>query len=157
MAIQFQCHGRLSQSPDEITDQILDLALWPQFGGAWPIPGIATAEFETRTPEVVGTRIRVVNRDRSSHVEEIVAWQPGRHVQLRMAHFSPPLCWIASHFLETWHLERDGVETRVTRSFALHPQQAWGVPILWTISFLLRRAIRQHLRLMATQGNGSRS
>ena len=72
------------------------------------LPGIKAAEFEARTPEVVGTRIRVTNTDGSSHVEEIVEWEPDRRLRLRMGEFSPPLSRLATGFDETWEFERTG-------------------------------------------------
>jgi hypothetical protein len=112
------------------------------------LPGIKAAEFEVRTPGVAGSRIRVTNTDGSSHVEEIVAWQPDRSVRLQMKQFSPPLCRLATEFLESWALERVGSATRVTRSFELHPKSAFARPALWLVSLLLRRAITWHLRQM---------
>jgi hypothetical protein len=43
---------------------------------------ILRAEFAVKTPEVAGSRIRVSNTAGSSHVEEIVDWQPERRIQL---------------------------------------------------------------------------
>ena len=77
-SITFSCEETLAMPPEEIARQILDLDLWPGFEGYGPLPGIRAAEFEARTPEVVGTRIRVTNTDGSSHVEEIVEWEPDR-------------------------------------------------------------------------------
>jgi hypothetical protein len=65
---------------------ILDVARWPDFGGCWPIPGITAAEFEVRTPGMAGSRIRVTNTDESSHIEEIVEWQPDHRLQLERPH-----------------------------------------------------------------------
>ena len=88
--------------------QILDLGLWPSFQGYGPLPGIRAAEYEARTPEVVGTRIRVTDTDGSSHVEEIVEWEPDRRIRLRMGEFSPPLSHLATGFDETFEFERTG-------------------------------------------------
>jgi hypothetical protein len=77
-------HGHVAPEPGEIASQILDLANWTSFTGYGVLPGITSAEFEVRTPDVVGTRIRVTNTDRSSHVEEIVEWRPDRRVRLDM-------------------------------------------------------------------------
>ena len=88
--ITFRCTDTLPLNPEEIAGQILDLANWTNFTGYGVLPGIKSAEFEVRTPEIVGTRIRVTNTDRSSHVEEIVEWQPDRRVRLDMKDFSRP-------------------------------------------------------------------
>jgi hypothetical protein len=89
--ITFTCHETLPLAPEEIAEQILDVAKWRDFRGYGPIPGIKSAEFETRTPNVVGSRIRVTNLDGSTHVEEIVEWQSDRRLQLQMGNFSKPL------------------------------------------------------------------
>jgi hypothetical protein len=76
--ITFTCREILPLAPEEIAEQILDLTKWPEFRGYGPIPGIRSAEYETKTPNVVGSRIRVSNLDGSSHVEEIVEYRPIR-------------------------------------------------------------------------------
>ncbi len=120
----------------------------PAFRGYGPIPGIKSAEFETRTRGVLGTRIRVTNLDGSSHVEEIAEWHPNRRLQLQMGTFSKPLSGLATGFLETWEFERVGNETKVTRSFELNAKSVLTKPVLWFISFFLKRAIGRHLTQM---------
>ncbi len=51
--ITFACRKTLSLAPEAIANQILDLAKWPDFRGYGPIPRIKTAEFESRTANVV--------------------------------------------------------------------------------------------------------
>lgn len=63
--ITFACHETLPLALEEIAEQILDVSKWPDFRGYRPIPGIKSAEFETRTPNVVGSRIRVAIDDES--------------------------------------------------------------------------------------------
>lgn len=143
--ITFTLHETLPLSPEAIAEQILDVAKWPDFHGYGPIPGIKSAEFETRTPNVVGSRIRVTNLDGSTHVEEIVEWQPDRRLQLRMGEFSAPLSRLATGFVESWDFKRVGNETKVTRSFELNAKSMLAKPVLWVISFFLKRAIARHL------------
>ena len=143
--ITFSCHEMLSLAPEVIAEQILDVARWSEFRGYGPMPGIKAAEFETRTPNVVGSRIRVTNLDGSTHVEEIVEWQPDRRLRLQMGDFSKPLSRLSTGFVETWDFERDGDRTHVVRSFEMHPKSVLTMPLLWLISLLLRRAIARHL------------
>ena len=143
--ITFTCHETLPLAPEEIAQQILDVAKWPDFRGYGPIPGIKSAEFETRTPNVVGSRIRVTNLDGSSHVEEIVQWEPDRRLQLQMGDFSKPLSRLAASFVETWEFERVCNETKAIRSFELNAKSALAKLVLWFISFFLKRAIVRHL------------
>ena len=146
--ITFSCEATLADPPERIAEQILDLGLWPGFEGYGPLPGIRSAEFEVRTPEVIGTRIRVTDTDGSTHVEEIAEWEPDRRVRLRMGEFSPPLSRLALGFDETFEFERTGGQTRVVRRFELHPKSTATRPLLWLISLLLKRAIARHLRQM---------
>ena len=146
--ITFCCEDTSPLAPEDIAGQILDLARWPEFGGYGPLPGIRSAEFEEQTAEVVGSRVRVTNRDGSTHVEEVVQWHPDRRVQLRLSDFSAPLSRLATEFVETWEFERDGNGTRVTRSFELTATSVAAWPVLWLISLLLRRAVARHLRQM---------
>ncbi len=143
--IKFTCHETLSLAPEEVAKQILDVAKWPDFRGYGPIPGIKSAEFDIRTPNVVGSRIRVTNLDGSTHVEEIVEWRPSRRLQLRMGEFSKPLSGLATGFVETWEFERVGHDSRVVRSFELNAKSMLTKPALWFISFFLKRAIALHL------------
>lgn len=147
--ITFICHMKLNIAPEAIAAQILDLDKWLEFNGYGPLPGIKSAAFEVRTPEIVGTRIRVVNRDGSSHVEEITHWQPDKRLELRFTNFAPPLSKMADHFVERWDFEMDGAVTKVKRSMELYPKVIWSWPPLWMISFLLKGAIAKHLRQMA--------
>jgi hypothetical protein len=147
--IRLTCRARLRMAAALISSQLLDLEKWREFNGYGPLPGIKSAEFEVRTPEVVGTRIRVVNRDGSTHVEEITTWEPERRIELRFSDFSKPLSSMADHFLEIWEFEKAGAGTDVTRSMHLFPKTLWSRPILWLISFLLKGALAKHLRDMA--------
>lgn len=118
--ITFSCEATLGLAPEDIARQLLDLTKWPDFHGYGPIPGIKVAEFAVQTPGIVGTRIRVTNLDGSSHVEEIVEWQPERRVRLEMKEFSPPLSGLATRFEETWEFKRVEGSTKISRSFRLH-------------------------------------
>jgi hypothetical protein len=129
--------------------KILDVSQWETFQGYGPLPGIRKATFEHRTEQVVGSRIRVLNRDGSRHLEEIVHWEPASRVALRMGDFTPPLSLLAREFLETWTFQSDGTTTLVTRSFELYPRSIFAFPVLWLISLVLRRAIARHLRQIA--------
>lgn len=154
--ITFSCTETLPLAPDQIAGQILDLANWTDFTGYGPLPGIKAAEYEARTAGVVGTRIRVTNTDGSSHVEEIAEWQPDRRIRLDTKDFSPPLSRLATRFEELWEFERLGDGTRVTRSFEMHSKSFFARPVLWLISFLLKRSIARHLRQMREKpGPGS--
>jgi hypothetical protein len=150
--ITFTCDEALPLAPEDIARQILDLTKWPDFHGYWPIPGIKVAEFDVQTPRIIGTRIRVTNLDGSSHVEEIVEWQPDHRIRLEMKEFSPPLSRLATRFEETWEFKRAEKATHVARSFHLQAKSFLARLPLRVISFLLKRAIARHLREMRTSG-----
>lgn len=144
--IRFQCRASLPLAPQQVAEQILDLQRWPAFRGWGPIPGIRQAEFDSRTPEIVGTRIRVTNGDGSTHIEEITEWDPERRLQLRMENFTPPLSRLATRFVETWLFERHADATHVVRQFELYPGSILSRPAVWFLSFFLKQAIQRHLR-----------
>jgi hypothetical protein len=155
--IAFTCEETLPLAPEDIARQILDLTRWPAFRGYGPIPGIHAAAFEARTPGIVGSRIRVTNGDGSSHVEEVVEWEPGRRLRLEMKEFSAPLCRLATRFEEAWGFQRTGNGTRVTRSFRLHARSAPARLLLWVIALFLKRAVARHLRAMRAGEEAARS
>src|SRR6516165_10332379 len=150
--ITFTCDETLSLAPEDIARQILDLTKWHDFHGYGPIPGIKAAEFDVQTPSVVGTRFRVTNLDGSSHVEEIVEWDPNHRLRLQMKEFSPPLSRLATWFEETWDFKRTGNETHVTRSCRLYAKAVLAWLPLWVISFILKRAIVRQLRELRQSG-----
>ena len=150
--ITFTCNETLPLAPEDLARQILDLTKWPDFHGYGPIPGIKAAEFDVQTPGIVGTRFRVTNMDGSSHVEEIVEWDPDHRLRLQMKEFSPPLSRLATWFEETWEFKRTGNETHVTRSCRLYAKSVLAWLPLWVISFFLKRAIVRQLGEMRQSG-----
>ncbi len=135
-------------SPCEIAEQILDISNWTDFHGYGPLPGITAAEFEIRTPDVVGSRIRVCNSDGSTHVEEITEWCPDERIALKMQDFSAPLSNLATGIDEVWEFNPSAESTKVIRSFQMHPKSTLARPVLWLVSRLLKRAINRHLHEM---------
>jgi hypothetical protein len=146
--ITFFCEGIVPLAPEDIAGQILDLTKWPDFHGYGPIPGIKSAVFEVQTPGIIGSRIRVTNRDGSSHTEEIVEWQLPHRIQLHLKEFSPPLSRLATRFEETWHFEPTPNGTRVIRYFRVHARSYLSRLVLGVISFFLKRAIVRQLQQM---------
>lgn len=136
----------------EIAAGIADLSRWPEFGGYGPLPGIARAEYETRGQEMTGARIRVHNRDGSSHVETVERWQPPARIVLRLHDFTPPLSRLATHFVEEWTFDGSAATggTTVTRRLDLHPRSPLARPALWLIARLMRRALARHLAQLAS-------
>lgn len=146
--VSFCCVETLSISGAELARQILDLTKWPYFTGYAFLPGIKAAEFEVRTAEIVGSRFRVVNTDGSSHVEEILEWDPDRQITMHMKEFSPPLSRLATHFEERWVFAPAPEGTKVTRCFRLYAKRLVTWPLLWAISIFLQKAIARNLEQM---------
>ena len=146
--ITFSCTGILRISSNEIVQQILNLDNWPDFKVFGVLPGIKEAEFEVKMPEIVGSRIKVIDTDGSSHVEEIVEWQIDRRLRIHMKEFSPPLSRLAIDFEETWDFEPSDSGTKVIRSFKLYTKSAFTRPLLWVVSVFLKKGIARHLEQM---------
>lgn len=147
--IHFTCAASLPNSPAQIAQKILDVENWTDFTGYGPLPGIKCAEFEERTAEIVGSRIRVRNTDGSEHVEEIIEWQPENGtIRMELKNFPAPLSRLASGFEEAWSLSWDGTATAIERHFTLHPHSIATKLPLWLISRLLRKAVNRHLKKM---------
>lgn len=147
--ISFSCHKIISASPQSISANIANTDKWKEFEGYAILPKIKEATYEKRTDQMVGSRIRVINSDGSTHVEEIFKWEPGRAISMKLAEFSAPLNGIASHFIEEWTFEPTENGTSVTRSFQLFAARWYTRPSLWIISLFFRRAIDLHLDQMA--------
>ncbi|MEZ4710144.1 MAG: SRPBCC family protein [Caldilineaceae bacterium] len=149
--IRFVCRATIAKSAPAICAEIADVTRWREFPGYGPLPGIASAAYERRTADMVGSRIRVHNTDGSTHVEEIYGWESGMKVAMRLGEFSPPLCRLASHFTEEWQFVEDNDATLVTRKFALFPKHSVTRPLLWLIGQFFQRAIARHLANMAQE------
>ena len=146
--ISFTCADTLPLVPADVTSRILDPSHWPDFTGYGPLPGVKSAVFEAHSLSVVGTRIRVMNTDGSSHSEEVVGWEPNRRLKFAATDFSPPLSRLSHRFVETWEFEPVSGGTHVARSFEMYPKTALARPALWLISCLLKRAVARHLQRM---------
>lgn len=147
--ITFHCHKHIPHTGEDICNAIANVDAWSQFGGYGVLPGIQSAAYETRTENMVGSRIRVRNTDGSGHVEDIYRWVPGQAVAMKLHEFTRPLSLLATHFTEEWSLQPASQGTAVTRSFQMYPTRSMTRPFLWLISQLFRRAIARHLDEMA--------
>ena len=147
--IMFACQRLIPKSTAVIFAEVADIARWIEFNGYGILPGIETATYKVHTEAMVGSRIQVLNRDGSSHVEEITAWIPDREIAMTLQDFTPPLSFMATHITETWHFQVEDDGTRVTRTFQMFPRHVLARPSLWLISLLFRGAINRHLEEMA--------
>ncbi len=147
--IEFECSQVIPKSANAICTEIANLDRWSDFEGYAFLPGIQTATFEKHTEDMIGSRIRVLNKDGSTHFEEIDAWEVGQKVSMKLHEFSPPLSRLATHFNEEWEFQAQNGSTLTTRKFQLYPKNSGTRPFLWLIALFFKRAITQHLEGMA--------
>jgi hypothetical protein len=148
--IIFECTQLIPKAAPDICAQIADTDRWREFKGYGFLPGIKNAEYEKRTDDMLGSRIRVHNADGSAHVEEIYKWVPGQDVAMKISEFTPPLNNLAAYFTEEWAFQANNTGALVTRKFQLFPVRSSARPILWFISLFFKKAIERHLAEMAS-------
>jgi hypothetical protein len=141
----FQCSRIIFRPATEISAEIANTDRWSEFKGYGILPGIESAEYESRTASMIGSRIRVRNTDGSRHVEEISKWVAGKEVSITLKEFTRPLSYVATHFVEEWRFESNETATHVIRRFQMFASGRATRPIVWLISLLFRRAIVRHL------------
>jgi hypothetical protein len=106
--IEIKIKGHTSKSSQDICAEFLDLGRWSEFEGYFILPGIKKAQFEVKTPTLVGSRIKVQNTDGSTHVEDIIQWDVDSKIALRFQEFQSPLQKLATHFIEAWEFKKIG-------------------------------------------------
>ena len=144
--IEIKIVGHVQKSSSEICTEILDTERWSEFEGYSILPGIKSAHFEVKTPEFVGSRIKVQNKDGSSHVEEIIEWDVNNKIALRFHEFNSPLQNLATHFIETWEFRKSTNGTEASRIMAMYPKSLFGWLMLIPISQLMKKAFEKNLR-----------
>lgn len=142
--IEIRITGRTPKTPQEVCAEFLDTERWSGFKGYSILPGIESACFETKTPNLTGSRIRVKNTDGSSHVEEIIEWDDSVRMSLRFQEFDSSLKNLATHFIETWSFERTPRGTQITRSMIMYPKGLAGWIFLLPISLLMKKAFEKN-------------
>ena len=144
--IEIKITGHIQKTSLEICEGILDIERWSEFKGYSILPGITSAQFEVRTPEITGSKIKVKNTDGSSHVEEIIEWDVTRKIALRFQEFNSPLSSLATHFIETWEFHNSPNGTETSRRMAMYPKGVLGWLALIPISRLMKKAFEENLR-----------
>jgi hypothetical protein len=142
--IEIKIVGHIRKTSREICEEFLDTERWTEFEGYSILPGIESAHFETKTPQVVGSRIKVRNKDGSSHIEEIVEWDVNNRIALKFHEFDSPLRHLAKYFIEAWEFRKTTDGTEVSRTMALHPKGAFGWLMLLPVSKLMRKAFAEN-------------
>jgi hypothetical protein len=145
--VEVKIVGHIQKSSQEICKEILDTERWSEFKGYSILPGIKSAQFEVKTPEVVGSRIKVQNNDGSSHIEEIIEWDVANRIQLKFQEFNSPLKNLTTHFIETWEFRKSptsGIEA--SRTMSMYPKGIFGWLMLIPISKLMKKAFEENLR-----------
>ncbi len=151
--IEIKIVRHVQKSSPEICTEILDTERWPEFEGYSILPGIKSAHFEVKTPEFVGSRIRVQNKDGSSHVEEIIEWDVANRIALRFQEFNSPLQNLATHFIETWEFRKSPDGTEASRIMTMYPKGLFGWIMLIPISKLMKKAFEKNLSQTSSASN----
>lgn len=144
--IEIKIVGHVQKSSPDICTEFLDTERWSEFEGYSILPGIKNAHFEVKTPGFVGSRIKVQNKDGSSHIEEIIEWDVTNRIELRFQEFNSPLQNLATHFIETWEFRKSSDGTEVSRIMAMYPRGLFGWFMLIPISKLMKKAFEKNLR-----------
>jgi hypothetical protein len=144
--VEIKIVGHIRKSSPEICKEILDTERWSEFKGYSILPGIKSAQLEVKTPEIIGSRIKVQNNDGSSHIEEIIEWDVANKIALKFQEFSSPLQNLATHFIETWEFSKSSNGTEVSRIMVMYPKGLLGWLMLIPISKLMKKAFEENLR-----------
>ena len=143
--IELTTNGFVNRTPNDICSILLDTNRWSEFEGYSILPGIEKAEFEKRTAEVVGSRIKVRNNDGSSHIEEIVEWDVNKKVVFKFQDFNSILKYFATHFIEEWNFVTKDEGTEIERNMKMYPKHVVGWLILKPVSKLMKKALEKNL------------
>ncbi len=143
--------GQIQKSAPEICAALLETERWSEFTGYFILPGVKSADFEVKTPEIVGSRIKVQNTDGSTHLEEIIEWEPNRQVAMKFQNFEGPVKNLATHFVETWSFEPAKEGVTATRKMAFFPKNWLGWLVLIPISQLMKKAFEKELKRQGGQ------
>jgi hypothetical protein len=143
--IEIRIIGITRKSPQKLCVELLDTDRWSEFQGYAILPGIERAYFETKTSDLVGSRIKVRNTDGSSHIEDIIDWDMGNRVVLRLQGFNSPIQHLTTHFVETWEFSQLANGTEVARTMTMYPKNPLGWLMLLPISRLMKKAFEKHL------------
>ena len=144
--IEIKIVGLIRKPSPEICQEILDTERWSEFKGYSILPGIKSAQFEVKTPQIIGSRIKVQNNDGSSHIEEIIEWDVSNRIALRFQEFDSPLRNLATHFIETWEFRKSSDGTEASRIMTMYPKGVLGWLMLIPISRLMKKAFEENFR-----------
>lgn len=101
----------------------------------------------------VPLRRRIVDRHHNPRLilQRLIQHQQEQPPTQRLGEFSAPLSHLATKFVETWEFVRVEGGTNVAWSFEMHAKLMATRPVLWLISFFVKRAIARHLQEIRSQ------
>ena len=144
--ISLEVKKNISLTAKEICLKIAEVENWNDFNGYAMLPGIEKAEYEHQMDEMIGSRISVLNSDGSQHIEEILEWEDGKRILMKLHKFSPPLSKFSTHFIEEWDfVSAKKNKTIVMRKFQIFPKSFLTRPFMWFISVFFKKAIIIHM------------
>lgn len=135
--IQIKSILKTKLQPPEVCTYILDINQWPKFRVCGVLPGIKRAEFERKSKEIVGSRIKVISDNKTTYIEEITEWNASSGVSLMFMEFSPPIKYLTTHFIETIEFRIASRQAAATRTMIMYPRNKIGRLLLIPVSRLM--------------------
>lgn len=134
-----------NKSSEEIILNILDTDKWNTFKGFLIIPSIKEASYKEKKDNIIGSKIKVISTDNSTHTEEIIEFEKYNKISLKFCDFESPLKNLANYFIETFNFEKENNKTKIIRNMEIYPKNSIGYIILKIISIFMKKALKIHL------------
>jgi uncharacterized protein YndB with AHSA1/START domain len=122
------------------------------FPGSWPIPGISQLVHLSGDGTQAGDRLLMKNSDGTSHEEIVVAYEPGRLMQLKVGPFHSPLSLLVKEGVDQAEFldEANGHGSRLRQSFSFEAKSFFVFPLVWLLGRMcLARAVTKHHQIIA--------
>ncbi len=132
----------IRRTREEVFDFTNAVENMTSFVGFGPIPGIVSARWLEGGGPAPGARREVTKSDGTTHLEEMVTYEPpGRHCA-RITGLAAPFAWLVREIRDDFWLVADAGGTRVDRIF----RAELTVPLAWPAVMLLRPLLREAVR-----------
>lgn len=147
MKLKIMESSRIVASIERVFDLTLDPAEADSFTGYGPIPGVVSIR-ELDPVLGSGARREILNRDGSTHREQITAFtRPFCHVA-EITGLKPPFAWLVGSMQDRWNFRQEGNDTVLDRSFEIRLKSGFAYPLVAVLARFLRAAMRRHLEVI---------
>jgi hypothetical protein len=143
--LHFSIDELVRLSPREFAIRLLVLDQWRSFPGHGTIPAIKSATFENRSPAITGSAIRLTLGDDSTCLATVVEWHPNYRLAIKVTDFTPPLSDSIASIDETWDVEPENGQTKVTRLVQILPKPESRTEAVAALAMDLKKAMLLHL------------